>query len=153
MAQHLIPSTATIKAIKPGDLRRRLSDGAGLYMLLFVKGGSHGWRYDYALHARRNTLSLGTFPQVGLAEARKRAEEVRKLVGRGVDPSEARKGMRAQAIKERAASQRAAAGLPPENSFEAGPHRTPARSCGDLKRTSSRGSARSPSTRSSPPNC
>ena len=119
MAQHLIPSTATIKAIKPGDMRRRLSDGAGLYMLLFVKGGSHGWRFDYALHARRNTLSLGTFPQVGLAEARKRAEEARKLVGRGIDPSEARKGMRAQAIKERAASQRAAAGLPPENSFEA----------------------------------
>jgi hypothetical protein len=34
MAQHLIPSAATLKAIKPGDARRRLSDGAGLCLLL-----------------------------------------------------------------------------------------------------------------------
>jgi len=38
MAQHLIPSAATLRAIRPGDNRRRLSDGAGLYLLLFVKG-------------------------------------------------------------------------------------------------------------------
>jgi hypothetical protein len=46
MAQPLIPSAATLKAIKPGDKRRRLSDGARLYRRLFVKGGSHGWRLD-----------------------------------------------------------------------------------------------------------
>jgi hypothetical protein len=33
MAQHLIPSDATIRAIKPGDPRSRLSDGSGLYLL------------------------------------------------------------------------------------------------------------------------
>ena len=77
MARHLIPSNATIKAVKPGDPRSRLTDGAGLYLRLFVKGGSHGWRYDYSLNGRRNTLSLGTY--VGLALARKKAEEARKL--------------------------------------------------------------------------
>jgi hypothetical protein len=46
MAQHLIPPAATLKAIRPGNARRRLSDGAGLYPLLFVKGDSHGWRLD-----------------------------------------------------------------------------------------------------------
>lgn len=119
MAHHLIPSVATIKAIKPGDPRRRLSDGAGLYLLLFVRGGSHGWRFDYSLHARRNTLSLGTFPQIGLADARLRAQAARKLVSQGVDPSEVRKETRAHAVRERTATRRAAAGLPPENSFEA----------------------------------
>ena len=43
MACNLIPGDVTIKAIKPGDPRTRLSDGDGLYLRLFVKGGSHGW--------------------------------------------------------------------------------------------------------------
>ncbi len=78
MAQHLIPSNATIRAIKPGDPRRRLSDGAGLYLLLFVNGGSHGWRLDYSLDGRRKTLSLGTYPvtepQSGAQEGRRGAQ-------------------------------------------------------------------------------
>lgn len=119
MAHHLIPSTASIKAVKPGDPRSRLTDGAGLYLRLFVKGGSHGWRFDYSLNGRRNTLSLGTFPDVGLALARKKAEEARKLVSAGGDPSEVRKEARSEAVQRRASAARAAAGLPPENSFEA----------------------------------
>ena len=39
MARDLIPSDATIKAIKPGDLRTRLSDGGGLYLRLNVAAG------------------------------------------------------------------------------------------------------------------
>lgn len=70
MPQHLIPSAATFRAIKPGTTERRISGGAGLYLLLFVKGGSHGWRFDYTFAGRRKTLSLGTYPAVSLAEAR-----------------------------------------------------------------------------------
>jgi len=119
MPQHLISSDATIKAIKLGDPRARLTDGAGLYLRLFVKGGSHGWRFDYVLHQRRNTLSLGTYPKVGLSAARKKAQEARKLVSEGIDPSDQRKAVKAEAIQKRTAEKRAAAGLPPENSFEA----------------------------------
>lgn len=108
-----------MKAIKAGDSRSRLTDGAGLYLRLFVKGGSHGWRFDYSLNGRRNTLSLGTFPDVGLALARKKAEEARKLVSAGGDPSEVRKEARNEAVQRRASAARTAAGLPPENSFEA----------------------------------
>jgi hypothetical protein len=39
MAKHLIPSNLTIKSIRANDDRTRLSDGNGLYLLLFVKGG------------------------------------------------------------------------------------------------------------------
>ena len=66
MAKHLIPSNATIKSIKTGDPRQRLNDGEGLYLKLFVNGGSHGWRFDYSLDGRRNTLSLGTYPATTL---------------------------------------------------------------------------------------
>ena len=34
-------SDSTIRNIKPGDPRKRLTDGGGLYLLLFVKEGLH----------------------------------------------------------------------------------------------------------------
>jgi hypothetical protein len=40
MALHLIPSHATIKSIKPGDKRRRLTDGAGLRLQAISLSGS-----------------------------------------------------------------------------------------------------------------
>jgi len=119
MAHNLIPSNATIKAIKPGDGRNRLTDGAGLYLRLFVNGGSHGWRFDYSLNGRRNTLSLGTYPDTSLSVARKKAGEARTLVSAGTDPSAVRKETRSELALQREASQRAAAGLPPIDSFEA----------------------------------
>lgn len=119
MAQHLIASNATIKAIKPGDARSRLRDGAGLYLRLFVNGGSHGWRFDYSFNGRRNTLSMGTYPETSLSLARKKADEARKLVSAGTDPSDLRKEVRAERVLRRTAQQRSAAGLPPIDSFEA----------------------------------
>jgi integrase len=119
MAQHLIASNATIKSIKRGDARSRLSDGAGLYLRLFVNGGSHGWRFDYSFNGRRNTLSLGTYPDTSLSLARKKAEDARKLVSAGTDPSDLRKEIRSERTMRRTAEQRTAAGLPPIDSFEA----------------------------------
>ena len=116
---HLIPSNATIKAIKPGAARRRLTDGAGLYLRLVVNGGLHGWRFDSSLNARRNTPSLGTCPDTSLSLARKKAAEARKLVSAGTDPSDVRKEARGEGALQRAAEQRVAAGLPPIDSFEA----------------------------------
>ncbi len=55
MARNPIPSDKTIKAIKPGDPRKRLNDGDGLFLLLFVKGGAHGWRFAYSLAGARNS--------------------------------------------------------------------------------------------------
>ena len=118
MARDLIPGDATIKAIKPGDARKRLNDGHGLYLLLFVKGGSHGWRLDYAIAGARKTLSLGTYPDTGLALARRKATDARKLISEGADPSDARKAGKAQAEQRREADRLADAGLPAADSFE-----------------------------------
>ena len=119
MAHHLIASNATIKSIKRGNARVRLADGAGLYLRLFVNGGSHGWRFDYSLNGRRNTLSLGTYPDTSLSLARKKADEARKLVSAGTDPSDVRKETRAEQTLRRTAERRATGGLPPLDSFEA----------------------------------
>jgi hypothetical protein len=50
MARYIIPTDATIKAVRSGDPRKRLTDGDGLYLLLFVKGGA---RLAAGLHVRR----------------------------------------------------------------------------------------------------
>jgi len=118
MARELIPSDATIKAIRPGDARSRLSDGDGLYLLLFVSGGSHGWRFDYSFQAKRKTISLGTYPDTSLALARRKANTARSQVAEGVDPSEARKAERQGFLKVKEEAARQVQGLPPSGSFE-----------------------------------
>lgn len=119
MARDLIPGDVTVRSIKPGDPRKRLNDGDGLYLRLFVKGGSHGWRLDYTFNGVRKNLSLGTYPDTGLALARRKADDARKLVRQGVDPSEARKAAKAAGVRDREATRLADAGLPPVDSFEA----------------------------------
>ncbi|MGH8078704.1 MAG: tyrosine-type recombinase/integrase, partial [Lysobacter sp.] len=61
------------------------------------------WRLDYRrpVTKQRNTLSFGTYPDTGLADARAKRDEARKLLAAGVDPGEHRKAARA-ASEERA---------------------------------------------------
>ncbi len=119
MPRHLIPSDTTIRAIKPGDPRKRLSDGDGLVLLLFVKGGSHGWRFDFRFGGKRNMISLGTYPDTTLALARRKADAVRQMLAEGIDPSQQRKAERETYAQARVADEREAQGLPPLDSFEA----------------------------------
>lgn len=118
MARNLISGDIAIRSIKPGDPRKRLNDGGGLYLLLSVKGGSHGWRFSYTINGVRKLLSFGTYPDTSLALARRKAEEARQLVSEGIDPSNVRKTSRAEALKQRQEFQLAKAGLPPSGSFE-----------------------------------
>jgi hypothetical protein len=75
----LLLTDAHLRGIKPNDPRKRLTDGDGLYLLLSVKGGSHGWRFDYSHSGKRKTLSLGTYPDTTLSMARKKADDARRL--------------------------------------------------------------------------
>jgi integrase len=118
MAQALIAGDSTLRAIKPGDPRKRINDGGGLFLLLFVKGGAHGWRFSYSLGGKRLLISLGTYPDTGLALAREKAEKARKLVAAGIDPSGARKADKGIAAARREAEKLEAAGLPSVGSFE-----------------------------------
>jgi len=118
MPRHLIRSDATIRTIKRGDPRYRLTDGDGLYLLLFVKGGSHGWRLDYSYGGKRKTLSLGTYPDTSLALARSKADSARKLLAEGIDPSAARKAAKELTTRQAEVHALQAAGLPVPGTFE-----------------------------------
>jgi integrase len=79
--------TATeIRAVKPQDKPRKLSDGGGLY-LLANPNGSLWWRFKYRFEGREKLLSLGVFPYVSLQQARMQRDEAKKAVANGVDPS------------------------------------------------------------------
>jgi hypothetical protein len=56
---------------KPDTKRRRLSDGRGMYLEIAPSGGKW-WRFKYRLAGRERRISLGVYPDVGLAEARER---------------------------------------------------------------------------------
>lgn len=117
MAKELIKSDRTIQALKPGA--GRLSDGAGLYLLPFLKGGgAHCWRFDYTHEGKRKTISLGVYPQVGLALARERADKARALVATGGNPSQERQETRALIAVRNEAERRVAIGEPAIGSFE-----------------------------------
>ncbi|MGC8733223.1 MAG: tyrosine-type recombinase/integrase [Halothiobacillaceae bacterium] len=82
-----------IKAAAPGEKPRRMSDGAGLYLLV-RPSGEKWWRFDYRHAGKDKTLSMGIYPQTALKLARDRAAQARDLVAQGMDPSEARKASR-----------------------------------------------------------
>lgn len=65
------------------------ADGEGMYLL--VNAAGRYWRMDYRFAGKRKTLALGTYPEVSLAQARKRRAEARERLADGIDPSEAKK--------------------------------------------------------------
>jgi integrase len=83
-------SDKAIRALKPKEKPYKASDGQGLYILVTAQG-SRLWRFDYRYQGKRLTLSLGKFPDVGLADARQRLSEARALLAQGTDPASIKK--------------------------------------------------------------
>lgn len=93
-----MPLTDTaIRNTKPGNKPIKLFDGGGLYLLVTPSGGKW-WRLKFRSGGKEKLLSLGTYPEIGLKDAREKRETTRKLIANGVDPSEKRKSMKREAI-------------------------------------------------------
>lgn len=92
MAKTVTPLTNTqVKQAKPKDKLYKLSDGEGL-QLRVMPNGSKQWLLDYQrpITKKRTSLSLGAFPDVSLADARKRRLSARELLANDIDPKEHR---------------------------------------------------------------
>ena len=90
-----------VKNAKAKPKAYKLADGGGMYLLVTPKG-QKWWRFDYRLHGKRYTLSLGVYPDISLSDARTRRNDARTLVAKGISPSEARK--EEKAIRESAST-------------------------------------------------
>lgn len=64
------------------------SDGGGLY--LHVTAAGKYWRMNYRLYGKQKTLSLGVYPSISLAQARRGRDEAKKLIAQSIDPSMAK---------------------------------------------------------------
>jgi integrase len=98
-----------IQNAKPKGKPYSLFDGGGLFLLVAPAGGKW-WRLKYRLGGKEKLLSLGVYPDVSLKEARRRRDDTRELIAKGIDPSVERKEAKAAAVAEQREK---------ENTFEA----------------------------------
>ncbi|MDG6831989.1 integrase arm-type DNA-binding domain-containing protein [Glaesserella parasuis] len=80
----------TIKDVenaKPKAKQYTISDGGGLALMVTTQGGRY-WHFNYYQpHTKkRRLISLGTFPELSLAQARAKREEFKALILQGIDP-------------------------------------------------------------------
>ena len=97
---------------KPKDKDYLIADGRGLGLLVTIEGGKRWvFRYRFGGKAKKMGLRKG-YPDCGVAEARRQAEEFRQSLARGEDPGEVRKvtqeAARAQAKVQEVDSRRRA---------------------------------------------
>ncbi len=88
-----------INNVKPREKEYKLSDGGGLYLLVTPSGGKL-WRLKYRFGGLEKKLALGAFPEISLADARKKRAEAREQIAKGIDPSAARKEQEAALLQE-----------------------------------------------------
>lgn len=86
------------RTAKPRLKAYKITDGQVKCLHLNVTpGGTKSWRMNYLFKERWNTLSFGIYPEVGLGDARAKAEAARKMLRAGVDPQAVKKEQKARA--------------------------------------------------------
>lgn len=80
-------SDIQIRNLKPRDKAYKVSDFEGLFVLV-KPNGSRLWQFKYRLDGREKLYSIGVYPDVSLAQARKAKDAARANVAAGIDPSE-----------------------------------------------------------------
>lgn len=90
MPRQSTPLTDTkIKALKPRAERYRVSDTGGL-LLEVMPSGSRIWRYRYQQYGvRQPALTIGSYPDISLAAARRQRDAWAALVANGESPKRA----------------------------------------------------------------
>ncbi|WP_346031523.1 Arm DNA-binding domain-containing protein [Erythrobacter westpacificensis] len=74
-----------VRAAAAKEKAYKLTDSRGLYLYVSEKGHK-SWRYKYRFEKKERLLTLGTYPEVSLAEAREKRDEAKKILREGRDP-------------------------------------------------------------------
>jgi integrase len=95
-------TTKTIENLKPGPRRREISDGGSGLFLLLQPSGFRSWALRYRYNGRPTKLTLGPWPLLGLADARKAAADAQLELSKGSDPAGTRKVAKVKAAEAEA---------------------------------------------------
>ena len=79
-----------LKNAKPDARPYKLVDGQGLHALVQTSG-SVLWQQRYRFEGKERTASHGSYPLVSLLEARKKRDELKKLLLEGLDPAKVKR--------------------------------------------------------------
>jgi integrase len=90
---------AKCRAAKPRERPYKLADGGGLHLWVSTTG-ARAWRLAYRVAGRAQTMSFGLYPEVGLAEARRRRDEARAQLRDGLDPMAPRRAKAGMTLRE-----------------------------------------------------
>jgi integrase len=77
---------ARLRTMKPNGKIQKVSDGDGLYAYIGPKSKSVSWQMAYRFDGKQKILSFGRYPEVGLADARRKCFEARALLEDDLDP-------------------------------------------------------------------
>ncbi len=89
-------TNTTILNAKPSEKPYKLYDTAGLFLQVTPAGGKW-WRFKYRFEGKEKLLSLGTYPDVSLKQARDKRDDARNLLANDqVDPSNKRQQIKAE---------------------------------------------------------
>ena len=91
---------AAIKRLKKPPAEQtapdKYSDKHGLQLHVFANGRM-SWVYAYRLDGKQRTLTIGKYPLVSLAEARRKRDEARQQIEQGIDPNHAKQQAKREA--------------------------------------------------------
>ncbi len=85
-----------IRKAKAGPKAYKMSDSSGLFLLVERTGGKL-WRMKYRIDGREKKLAIGRYPDIGLADARRRRDAAREQLAQGKDPSREKQREKARA--------------------------------------------------------
>lgn len=91
-------SDTTIRQAKASGKAYTLGDTDGLSLAVSPEGGK-SWHFRYSWKGKQKRLSLGTYPEVTLKQARTRRDQARELVARGINPRKQRTQDRLEALR------------------------------------------------------
>jgi|GEM_PF-3974826 len=87
-----------IRSLKPGDKSYKRYDQRGLFLEV-AKSGSKLWRLRYRFAGKSKLMSLGFYPVVGVAEARRKRDQYLEQIRNGISPAAQRKGRRSAPLR------------------------------------------------------
>jgi len=90
-------SGTNVRRVRARDKDYTLSDTDGLALFVSARGSKY-WYFRFCWGGKQQRISLGTYPEIGLKDARARRDEARSLVAKGIDPRAHRRHERAALV-------------------------------------------------------
>lgn len=90
-----------VRNYRPKDKPYKVAAGRGLHLLV-KPDSTKFWVFRYRFEGKENSLSMGRYPDVSLANAEERVRASHKSISEGKDPSEKRKDAKAKKLASQA---------------------------------------------------